>query len=556
MDHWLKDVRICAIHVVIPSLYVDQTDLERYDRVFEGKYTVGLGQKQMGFCTDLEDANSLCLTAVSQLIENNGISYSDIGRLEVGTETITDKSKSAKTVLMKLFEASGNFQVEGIDMTNACYGGTAALFNALSWTESSAWDGRLAVVVAADIAVYAKGNARPTGGAGAVAMLIGPGASLVVDRGLRGTYMNHVYDFYKPDLSSEYPVVDGKLSVDCYLTTLDRCYESYLSKCRGGDVGLNRFDSFVFHAPYCKLVRKSLARLYMNDFVHDAGGKNENHQHQDWADAEKKFTEPSLLLASRVGNTYTASVYSGLASYLLSVPPERLPGKRIGVFFYGSGLASSMFSIKVVDNGCLSGLIINLEKGVKRLDERTRLTPEQFANVLEFRQKSLHRAPYVPVGDRSQLFPGTWFLSGIDEMHRRRNFDLKFFYPEEIHKTINIIVTNGKQIESLIKSVEIASKNIKDLKTNLAYAYTSIGMLEDKVDGYQYSLKSAAILNSFSTFNYVKPSTTTRSTKNKTYFGIPANFEESGEYCKSVNRGTHQGRVVHRANYEECGHQV
>jgi len=430
MDHWPKDVGICAIHVVVPSLYVDQTDLERYDRVSAGKYTVGLGQKQMGFCTDLEDVNSLCLTAVSQLVENNGISYSDIGRLEVGTETIIDKSKSAKTVLMKLFEASGNFQVEGIDTTNACYGGTAALFNALSWIESSAWDGRLAVVVAADIAVYAKGNARPTGGAGAVAMLIGPGASLVVERGLRGTYMNHAYDFYKPDLSSEYPMVDGKLSVDCYLNALDRCYESYMSKCRGGDVGLNRFDSFVFHAPYCKLVRKSLARLYMNDFVNGVGANDENHKHQDWAVAEKTFvelsrtvfedkTEPSLLLASRVGNTYAASVYSGLASYLLSVPPEHLPGKRIGVFSYGSGLASSMYSIRVVDNGGLTGLIGNLKKGVDRLDERTCLAPEQFADVLDFRQKALHRAPYVPVGDRGQLFPGTWFLSSIDEMHRR-----------------------------------------------------------------------------------------------------------------------------------------
>jgi len=68
--------------------------------------------------------------------------YSTIGRLEVGTETIIDKSKSVKTVLMQLFEDSGNHDVEGIDTTNACYGGTAALFNALSWIESSSWDGK------------------------------------------------------------------------------------------------------------------------------------------------------------------------------------------------------------------------------------------------------------------------------------------------------------------------------------------------------------------------------------------------------------------------------
>ena len=43
--------------------------------------------------------------------------------------------------------------------------------------------GRYAIVVAGDIAVYATGNARCTGGAGAVAMLIGPNASLIIDRG-------------------------------------------------------------------------------------------------------------------------------------------------------------------------------------------------------------------------------------------------------------------------------------------------------------------------------------------------------------------------------------
>ena len=43
--------------------------------------------------------------------------------------------------------------------------------------------GRYALVVAADIAVYASGNARPTGGAGAVAMLLGPNAPLALERG-------------------------------------------------------------------------------------------------------------------------------------------------------------------------------------------------------------------------------------------------------------------------------------------------------------------------------------------------------------------------------------
>ncbi len=47
----------------------------------------------------------------------------------------------------------------------------------------SAWDGRYAVVIVADIAEYAKGAARPTGGCGAMAILIGPNAPIVMDVG-------------------------------------------------------------------------------------------------------------------------------------------------------------------------------------------------------------------------------------------------------------------------------------------------------------------------------------------------------------------------------------
>ena len=131
-----------------------------------------------------------------------------------------DKSKSVKTVIMQLFEESGNSDVEGVSSTNACYGGTAALFNSVDWIESSSCDGRLAMVVCADIAVYEPGPARPTGGVGAVAMLIGPNASIVLERGLRASRFAHNYDFYKPDLTSPYPIVDGQLSVKCYLQVL------------------------------------------------------------------------------------------------------------------------------------------------------------------------------------------------------------------------------------------------------------------------------------------------------------------------------------------------
>ena len=55
-------------------------------------------------------------------------------------------------------------------------------------------------MVAADSAVYSRGPARPTGGAGAVALLIAPHAPLIMERGLRASHVAHAFDFFKPDL--------------------------------------------------------------------------------------------------------------------------------------------------------------------------------------------------------------------------------------------------------------------------------------------------------------------------------------------------------------------
>lgn len=43
---------------------------------------------------------------------------------------------------MQLFEDCDNHEIEAVDTYNACYGGTAALFAATNWIESSSWDGK------------------------------------------------------------------------------------------------------------------------------------------------------------------------------------------------------------------------------------------------------------------------------------------------------------------------------------------------------------------------------------------------------------------------------
>ncbi len=62
----------------------------------------------MAFVGDREDINSIALTVVENLLNKYEIPREKVGRLEVGTETLVDRAKSTKTVLMSLFEASGN----------------------------------------------------------------------------------------------------------------------------------------------------------------------------------------------------------------------------------------------------------------------------------------------------------------------------------------------------------------------------------------------------------------------------------------------------------------
>lgn len=78
------------------------------------------------------------------------------------------------------------------------------------------------------------------------------------------------------------------------------------------------------------------------------------------------------------GNMYTASVYGSLCALLSNVSADDLQGRRIALFSYGSGLASSLFSIKV--NGDISKMVTNLDLH-KRLEARRTVEPEVYDEV-------------------------------------------------------------------------------------------------------------------------------------------------------------------------------
>lgn len=422
----------------------------------KGKYTIGFGQHYMAFTDDREDIHSFALTAVSQLMEKYKIDPMSIGRLDVGTETIIDKSKSVKTVLMDLFQQHGNTDIEGIDSKNACYGGTAALFNAVNWIDSRSWDGRDAIVFAGDIAIYAEGSARPVGGAGAVAMLIGPNAPLVLEP-VHGSHMVNAWDFYKPDLSSEYPQVDGPETLYAYLGSVDHAYDAFRSKYakKAATLGLpvkelpnpseprscfslDDVDYVVLHSPYSKLVQKGFARLLFNDFLVHPENEAFASVPKDYLqvdrrasimnkDLEKLFTglakpmmtsklEPGMTTVRRCGNMYSGSLYGGLASVVANSTDEQLDGKRLLMYSFGSGSAASIFTIRVAGSTEAIRQALQLNE---RLADMQVVPCAVYVDALKTREQTHNAVNYEPKGSLEDLWSYAYYLKNVDAKFRR-----------------------------------------------------------------------------------------------------------------------------------------
>ncbi|KAK3016912.1 hypothetical protein RJ639_006517 [Escallonia herrerae] len=419
-----KDVGILAMEIYFPPTCIQQ--LWKLMMV-QAKDSTPLGLDKSAWRSAL--SCGFQLAAVTSLLEKYGIDRKQIGRLEVGSETVIDKSKSIKTFLMQVFEACGNTDIEGVDSTNACYGGTAALFNCVNWVESSSWDGRYGLVVCTDSAVYAEGAARPTGGAAAIAMLVGPDAPIAFESRLRGSHMSHAYDFYEPNLASEYPVVDGKLSQTCYLMALDSCYKRISDKFEK----LEGKPFSISEAAYF-LVQKSFARLHYNDFLRDASSVDEATREKlvpfaalsgDESYQSRDLEKPSTLIPKQVGNMYTASLYAAFAS-LLHNKHSSLTGKQVIMFSYGGSLTATMFSLFQLREGQHPFSLSNIATIMD-------FPPEKFVETMKLMEHRYGVKDFVTSKDTSLLSAGTYYLTEVDHMYRR------FYAKKSVHVTSNMI---------------------------------------------------------------------------------------------------------------------
>lgn len=303
-------VGIDAIDFHVPKIYLPISALAEARNIEYAKLNKGLGLQSMSIPDVNEDVATMAAQAVINLIENEGIALSEIGRLYLGTESALDAAKPTATYVMQMVEA--HFKqpralknCDVVDMTFACVGAVDALHNSLDWIRQN--PERKAIVVAADNAKYElSSGGEYTQGAGAVALLLSSNPSiLAIDEEL-GVATESVGDFFKPrreytkvklleraakllgqNLSSEdlknllsaadddfwghsgasieihrdEPVFDGPYSNDCYTLRITEALE-HLSTQKEVNV-LNDWSQLIFHLPYAFQGRRMIAPLWV-----------------------------------------------------------------------------------------------------------------------------------------------------------------------------------------------------------------------------------------------------------------------------------------------------
>jgi hydroxymethylglutaryl-CoA synthase len=273
---------------------------------------------------------TMAATAVMRLIDRYGVDPDRVGFLGLGTESSTDNSAGAvivKGMLDEGLQESGRKPLsrhcEVPEVKHACLGGVYALKNALRFLALDT-DDRCAIVVAADIAEYARGSSgEPTQGAGAVAMLLERKPKLL------NVHLEHIgsassyraVDFRKPVLRNlirgklnchfqDLPVFNGKYSTTCYLDeTLYALNDMARRMDRDPAEYYRELAAIFMHRPYHRMPEQSFAMSYLFGLAQDGErGRAELTELCERADMpvaavlEEMRSQPNILQLVKDGN--------------------------------------------------------------------------------------------------------------------------------------------------------------------------------------------------------------------------------------------------------------
>jgi hydroxymethylglutaryl-CoA synthase len=375
---------IDLISFYAPAYYLDLATLARIRGVEKEKYYAGLGQERMAVPPPDEDIVTMAASAVAPLLEK--VDRRDIDLLLFATESGIDQSKAAALFLHGLLQLPR--RCRALELKEACYAATAGLQLALPLV--AAQPGRKALVVGSDIARYDLSSpGEPTQGAGAVAMIVSANPRLLALDPESGLYAEDIMDFWRPNYREE-ALVDGKYSMRVYIAALEEAWRQYAAL---SGRGFDDLDRFCYHLPFTRMAEKAHLRLSK------IAGKPEPA-----AETLDRQIGDSLRYNRVTGNTYTASVYEGLAS-LLDHCGEDLGGRRVALFSYGSGCMGEFFSGRV-QPGYRDHLLASRHRNL--LDSRAELSYQQYEDIFQLG---------IPTDGRNHVFAqyrtGPFRLAGV-----------------------------------------------------------------------------------------------------------------------------------------------
>jgi hydroxymethylglutaryl-CoA synthase len=287
-------IGIDAIDYYVPPIALKIKDLAEARNIPPAKLEKGLGLKTMALVDTDEDVASMAANALLNLILNNKIDPTSIGRIYLGTESALDASKPTATyavgtvedVLKSKYGIRCFKNCDVVDLTFACIGAIDAMENCMDWVR--AFPDRKAIVIASDVAKYElESSGEYTQGAGAVAILIANNPAILELNQTIGVGMEHVGDFFKPrktitnkdlkntsvqeitksskekiELYVEEPVFDGYYSNTCYQNRISEALEHF-NKQKETDF-LNDWDHLIFHLPYAFQGRRMMLDIWLD----------------------------------------------------------------------------------------------------------------------------------------------------------------------------------------------------------------------------------------------------------------------------------------------------
>ncbi|KTT63895.1 3-hydroxy-3-methylglutaryl-ACP synthase [Pseudomonas oryzihabitans] len=345
-----------------------QLDLQRFENLL---------MKQKSVALHSEDPVTFAVNAAKPLVDAlSAEAREQIELLITCTESGIDFGKSVSTYVHDYLGLSRNCRV--FELKQACYSGTAGFQAAVQFVLSQTSPNARALVVAVDLCRFLMigeedaaaqdwAFSEPSGGAGAVAMLISDQPHVFeLDIGASGYHSYEVMDTCRPEPDNE--AGDADLSLMTYLDCCEQTFEEYCRRVEGVDYATT-FDYLAFHTPFGGMV-KGAHRLMMR-----------KHAPRDPQAIEADFQQrvaPGLTFCQRVGNIMGATMFLSLAGIIQSGRFDT--PRRIGCFSYGSGCCSEFYSGTVTARSREHLMIHGIGQ---HLDQRYALSMQEYESILQ-----------------------------------------------------------------------------------------------------------------------------------------------------------------------------